>query len=66
MSGVVCLNLTRREAVLGDGRVVPVTNLFDADGDETSDPALAVSAVCGEGLEWYAELLADFDAARVQ
>ena len=65
MSGVVCLNLARREAVLGDGRVVPVTNMLDATGDEAASPADAVAVVCGEGMEWYAERLSDFDAARV-
>lgn len=66
MSGVVALHLTDRLALLADDRQVPITNLFDADGDETADPAEAVAVVCGEGMEWYSVNLAEFDKARVQ
>jgi hypothetical protein len=42
-----------RLAFLSDGREVPITNLFDAVGQETVDAALAVSFVAGKGDEWF-------------
>lgn len=30
---------------IGDGRMLPITNMLDADGDETDDPALATRIV---------------------
>ena len=39
--------------MLSDGRVVPATNLFDAEGDETADPAEAVTFVAGADRDWF-------------
>lgn len=59
-------NLTKRIAVLTDGRVVPVTNLFDAEGNDVTEPDDAVSFVCGEGSTWLACAVEDFDRAVIQ
>lgn len=59
-------NLTKRIAVLTDGRVVPVTNLFDDEGNEVSDPDDAASFVCGEGATWLACAVGNFDPAAIQ
>lgn len=63
---VVSVNLGRREALLSDGRVVPVTNLLDADGKDTDDAAEAVGFVSGAGSEWFVDLVSDFEASPVQ
>lgn len=39
------VNRAAREFTLDDGTVCPITNLYDWEGDETEDPAAAVSAV---------------------
>lgn len=66
MLRVVSVNLGRREALLSDGRVVPVTNMLDADGDDTEDPAEAVGFVSGAGSEWFVDAVSDFEGASVQ
>lgn len=66
MIDVQAINLTKRLALLSDGATVPVTNLLDADGDETQEPAQAVGFVAGEGGTWFAGLLSDFDAVESQ
>jgi hypothetical protein len=58
---VVSLNLTKRFAVLSDDRIVPVTNLFDIVGEETTDEDEAVSFVAGADSEWFGGPLAAFD-----
>jgi hypothetical protein len=59
------LNVSGRQAILTDGRVVPITNLFDACGEETDDLDEAVSFVCGEGDEWFSDLLSSFETAAI-
>lgn len=55
-----------RLALLSDGTTVPITNLLDADGDETDDPNEAVSFVAGEGDRWFTGLCADFEEMTTQ
>lgn len=56
MADVIALNLGQREAFLDDGRTCPITNMLDADGDETDDPEEARED------EWLALHLGDFGA----
>jgi hypothetical protein len=61
---VEAANWPARVAILTDGTTVPVTHLFDADGDETSDTSEAVSFVAGEGDLWFSGLCADYEAVE--
>ena len=64
MPRIVAINQGQRFAVLDDDRIVPITNLFDAYGDETEDFDQACSFVAGADREWFSEPIADFmDAA---
>lgn len=58
---VEAANWFTRLAVLSDGAAVPVTNLFDADGEETEDPDEAVTFVAGEGGRWFTGQCADYE-----
>lgn len=55
-----------RYAVLEDGTMLPITNLFDIDGDETDDPDEAVSFVAGEGGVWVSGSCDDFPEVNPQ
>lgn len=66
MLRVVSVNLGWREALLSDGRVVPVTNMLNADGEDTEDVAEAVGFVSGAGSEWFVDLVSDFEGASIQ
>lgn len=44
---VVAINLPQRLARLSNGIVVPITNLYDGDGNATEDIGEAVQFVCG-------------------
>lgn len=66
MIAVQAINLGRRIALLNDGSTVPVTNLLDADGDETEAPAEAVGFVAGEGRTWFAGRVADYEGVNSQ
>lgn len=52
-------------ALLDDGTTVPITNLFDADGEETDDPDEAVTFVAGEGDRWFTGECADYAEVSV-
>lgn len=43
----VVLDLTAMVVMVEDGQTIPVTNMLDADGDETDDPMEAVVVVAG-------------------
>lgn len=58
---IEAINRTRREALRSDGVTVPITKLYDLDGEEVSDPKDAVSFVAGSDKAWFSGLLADFD-----
>lgn len=55
-----------RLALLSDGTTVPITNLFDGDGDETDDPDEAVSFVAGDGDRWFTGLVSDYAEVEFQ
>lgn len=55
------LDLSRRLAVLVDGRTVPIVGLFDHLGEEIASIEAAVSFVCGEGREWLSDLIERHD-----
>lgn len=61
---VQALNIATRLALLADGTAVPITNLFDAWGEETDEPAHAVSFVCGVGRLWFSDLISRFETVR--
>ncbi|WP_037076088.1 hypothetical protein [Neorhizobium vignae] len=45
MTEIEAINCSGRVALAADGRVGHITNLFDAEGNETDDVATAISAV---------------------
>ncbi len=57
---VDALKTFARLALLSDGSTVPVTNLYDADGNETDDPNEAATFVAGEGDKWFSGAVSDF------
>lgn len=59
------LNITARLYLDSDGRAYPVTNWFDADGDECA-PEEAVAAVAGEGDRWFSFAISDFEGVPTQ
>lgn len=59
------VNLTQRLYIDEGGRVFPITNLFDRNGDECC-PDVAVTAVAGEGGCWFSLALSDFEDAATQ
>jgi hypothetical protein len=63
---VQALNVSARLALLSDGTTVPITDLFDAGGANTENPAEAVGFVCGAGGFWICDLISSFDAVTVQ
>jgi hypothetical protein len=62
---IQALSVPQRLAFLTDGSTVPITNLFDAWGDETDDLADAVSFVCGAGRMWFSDRLDQYQTVRV-
>jgi len=54
MLDVEAINVAERIALLSDGSSAPITNLFDADGEETVDADEAVAFVAGAGAQWFA------------
>lgn len=62
---IQALSLPQRLAFLTNGATVPITNLFDAWGDETDDLASAVSFVCGAGRVWLSDRLDRFVTVTV-
>lgn len=52
-------------ALLDDGLVVPITHLFDSEGDETDDWDCCVLFVCGGGATWYVAAAADYETGSV-
>lgn len=60
------IKLFSRVALLSDGTTVPITNLYDEEGDETDAPDEAVSFVAGDGDRWLSGLVNDYEEASVQ
>ena len=44
---VACVNCAERAAITEDGQSLPITNLFDSNGEECEDVDEAVTAVAG-------------------
>jgi len=62
---VVAFSLVGMWATLDNGAQVPVTNMFDAAGQDTEDPDLCVTFVAGSDAEkWYAHRVCDFEEAK--
>ena len=62
---VVAFSLTGKWAELDDGQQVPLTNMFDTDGEETDDPDQCDKFVAGsDATRWFVHLVSDFD--RIQ
>lgn len=67
MSDIEVINRADRTAVTDDGRVGTITNLFDADGDETDNIEDAITAVIRlADDEWYTIALEDYETARME
>lgn len=62
---IQALSLSQRLAFLTDGSAVPITNLFDAWGEETDALEQAVSFVCGAGRVWLSDRLDRFETVTV-
>jgi hypothetical protein len=63
---IFAVNRSRRVAITHDGHECALTNLFDADGEETDDADIAFAAVCQlpDGL-WATIDLTQFDPVSV-
>lgn len=58
---IVVRNLGLRVAMTRSGVTVPITQMFDADGDETEDPSECVTFIGPlPNGQWYTEINADF------
>lgn len=61
---IVAVNLTGRIALANDDTICDITNLLDADGDETDNPDEAIAAVaCYDDETWFSIRLDDFEKA---
>lgn len=66
MSEIEAINRTELTAITEDGRIGEITNMFDADGEETDDYELAVAAVVKlADDEWYSVDLTAFEPTRM-
>lgn len=67
MKDIAMVNRQRRIAVMEDGQILPVTNLYDVDGEETEDVTCAVSCVVGPDAAgfWYSVDLTAFEQVRM-
>lgn len=59
------IHLEQRHALLDTGVIVPITNLLDAEGNETDSADDAISFVAGRDNLWVAGIVADYEAAQV-
>lgn len=59
------VQLVQRLAMLDDGQIIPVTQLFDDEGDETDSPAEARSFVAGPDSlgYWHTDSLEEYGFA---
>lgn len=62
---VVAVDFGNMSADLSDGRTLPITNLFDAEGEETKDWRETDRFVCGEGSFWMAVPFDGFEVASI-
>ncbi len=66
MVHVQSINIGRRLALLTTGQTLPITTLFDAEGDTTEDPAEAVAFAAGQGGMWFSGAVAHYAQATSQ
>lgn len=65
---IVAINVLEAVAITDDGVIVPITNWFDADGDEVHMPGPfdVVSCVAGnESYGWWAIDLGQFEPTPI-
>lgn len=60
MPDIAAINLTRREVVMNDGDVLPITNLYDEDFMPTTAEDEASIGVAGRGGYWVTFAVRDF------
>lgn len=61
---IVAINRTDRLALASDDRLCEITNMFDAEGEETDDVEDATAAVVRYADDkWFTITLADYDGA---
>lgn len=61
IEGFKVVNGTPVEARTSFGRIVPVTQMYDGDGDETADFQEALTLVAGEGERWWAVVVNEYE-----
>ena len=63
---IIAINRIDLSALTDDGSVCPITNLLDADGDQTDDVSEAVVAIVRVAIdEWHVVILSDYETAQV-
>lgn len=63
---IVAVNRAKRLALTDRGEVCPLTNLFDAYGDETDDPIEAIAAVAKlDADHWFSIDLTQYETVSV-
>jgi hypothetical protein len=63
---IVAVNRAERFALTDSGDICPITNLFDAFGDETDDASDAVAAVARiDADHWFTIDLTQFEPVEV-
>jgi len=66
VAAVVALHLPGRVALLDDGRLAPIVNLFDVCGDATDDTDLAAAFLAQIDGYAFCDLIHDYDKATLQ
>lgn len=66
MIDLEAINRAERLALRTDGVVVPITALFDHEGDETQNLDEAVSFVAGSDDLWFGAAFSDFAESVTQ
>ena len=66
MADVDLIDLDSRYVLMTDGKVLPITNFLDSDGDEIDDPREAATCVAGEdGYGWVTIEIFSLDESPV-
>lgn len=63
---IEAVNLTARTALTDDGEAIPITQMLDANGDQTEAPSEAVAVVAGRFGQWFCVDLRQFEGATTQ
>lgn len=65
---VVAINLEERAAVFNDSKSGPITDMFDIDGEDTTDPesVVAIIVIHPEAGRFFVELPDEFTSGLVQ